>query len=110
MHSRREPFAASGAMGPGAGVALFLVELDTDLGGTLEDVKKLSERQIQESGNHSHGVKDREKIVEVPAQPRRRNGQSKPGHGNCREQDQWEEIHAEGRNCLSTLVAHPAPE
>ena len=54
-------------MGAGVGLALFLVELDTDLGRTLEDVEELPKRQIEKSGNDGHGMQDGEKVIEVSA-------------------------------------------
>ena len=66
VHPRSEALAAARHSAGSPVFACRLVELHAELRGTLENVKELPERQIEQRGNHGDGVQDREKAVELP--------------------------------------------
>ena len=93
-----------------AGFSRGLVELHAELGGPLEDVEELPERKIEQRGDHRDGVQDRQKAVEVAAQPFLRNRERQPGHRNREQQDDRQEIQRELLHGLRAPVAQAPPQ
>src|SRR6201984_2609710 len=82
MHSGSETLTATLADRRLARVSRRLIELHAELSGTLENMEKLSEREIEQRSDHRDRVQNCEKTVEVSPQPFLRNRERESGHGN----------------------------
>src|SRR4051812_9976409 len=102
--------AATGALrllGPLAGV---LVEADSELGGTLEDVEELPERKPEEGDDDRHGMEDGEERIRVALHPRVAHRQHEPRHADGEEQHERQDVLPELLHSRGAVVDHPAPE
>jgi hypothetical protein len=64
-----------------------LVKFYGKLRRPLENVEELSERQPQDSKDHGHGVRDREKLISVTLQPRVTDRQQQTRNANGKQEE-----------------------
>src|SRR6266568_4882295 len=82
VHLRGKPLTAALAERRLSRFSCRLVELHTELSGTLENMEELSEWKIQQRSNHGDGVQNRQKTVELSAHPVLGNSKRKSRHGD----------------------------
>src|SRR5262245_8135088 len=107
VNGRRVRLPAAGAdrrPALGAGVA---VELDGELGGALEDMEELPERQPQQREDDRDGVSDGEELIGVALHPRVADRQQEPGGADREQQEQRQEVLLEILERRRPPVAQP---
>src|SRR5262249_43522938 len=89
---RRERLVAAGAGRLLALLADIGVELDRELGGPLEDVEELAERQPQQGEDDRNRVRDGQELVGVALQPGVADRQQQPRDADREQQEQRQQV------------------
>src|SRR5262249_55517281 len=110
MHAGSERFATTFASRRLACGTRRLVELHAQLRRALEDVEELAERQKEQRCYNRDRMQNREKAVELTANPILRNGQRQPGHGDREQQNNGQKVEGEGLHSLGATIAESTPE
>src|SRR3984957_21183731 len=100
MHSGSETLTATLADRRVARFSRRLIELHAELSGALKNMEKLSERDIEQRGDHSDRVQNREKTVELSTQPVLRNCERESCHRNREQENERQKIQRERLHCL----------
>src|SRR5262249_13141854 len=87
MHSRSVTLATTSADCAAVLGSRLLIELDTQLRRSLEDVKELAEGKIEQRSDHCNRVRDGNKVVKASSQPFLGNRQGQTSNRNREQQN-----------------------